>query len=142
MYTMTTPLTDRFLSKIAEPFDAHNDCFKWTGAKRNCRGGIYGMIQDKGRKLAAHRVSYELFVGPIPEGFVIHHQCENTLCVNPSHLEAVPHGVNVRLGMTLLTHCRRGHAFDDANTFWWRGYRYCRQCRALSAQAFRHRKER
>lgn len=57
-------------------------CWLWTGAT-NPR---YGVVTMRGQKTYAHRVSYELTHGPIPEGMVIDHTCHVTTCVNPSHL--------------------------------------------------------
>lgn len=60
-------------------------CWNWGGALS--RG--YGVIRVDGKKALAHRVSYELANGPIPEGLQIDHMCHNRRCVNPSHLQAV-----------------------------------------------------
>lgn len=49
-----------------------------------------------GRQQYAHRVVYEILVGPIPEGFVIHHECEHRGCVNPQHLLALSPGDHMR----------------------------------------------
>ena len=59
------------------------DCWKWTGYT----DGRYGLISIKGKEEKAHRASYQTFVGEIPKGMVIRHKCDNTLCVNPNHLE-------------------------------------------------------
>lgn len=63
--------------------DMDDRCWKWTGA-RDRKG--YGRFKFLGRNARAHRVSYELFVGPIPVGDTIHHICRNPSCVKPSHL--------------------------------------------------------
>lgn len=69
------------------------ECWEWPKAKDS---GGYGVVKfnDKFRK--AHRLSYELLVGPIPEGLQIDHLCRNRGCVNPDHLEPVTARVNVQ----------------------------------------------
>ena len=65
----------------------------------------------------AHRLSYETFVGPIPDGKELDHVCGVRRCVNPSHLEPVTHHENVLRGKRLLRGvCRKGHTIDEANT--------------------------
>lgn len=112
----------RFCAKLTLPNDP-DGCWRWSGA-RNARG--YGrMGTNRAEWWYAHRYAYERFVGDIPAGLVIDHLCRNTGCVNPAHLEAVTHAVNLRRGQGLTgqrsrqTHCLRGHLFDADNT----GYR-------------------
>src|SRR4051812_48054279 len=63
----------------------------------------YGRVRWGGRFAKPHRVAYELFVGPIPEGLEIDHVCRNPSCVNPRHLEPVTHVENMRRARK--THC-------------------------------------
>lgn len=74
-------------------------CWEWQLRKyRGPRGGFYGFSSRRGEQtpIAAHRLAYEVFKGQIPDGYEIDHTCENTLCCNPGHLEAVTPGENKR----------------------------------------------
>jgi hypothetical protein len=55
----------------------------------------YGGIKFNGKNQRAHRVSYELSIGPIPPGFQVLHRCDNPPCVNPDHLFVGSHMDNV-----------------------------------------------
>ncbi len=135
---MIVGLSDRFWPKV--DVRGWDECWPWT-ASSNGRG--YGQINVKSdgrwRHVYAHRVAYELLVGPIPEGLtldnVVAWGCTTTLCCNPLHLEAVTHAENVKRGEsgqynTRKTHCPSGHPYDDQNTYVTpRGRRLCRTCR-------------
>lgn len=69
-------LAERFWSKV----DQTGDCWLWTGGRFTVG---YGKLWPD---LYAHRVSYELHHGPIPDGMLIDHVCHVLLCVNPAHL--------------------------------------------------------
>ena len=77
---------DRFFLKVHKT----DSCWIWTGALSGKGAGRgYGSFWADGKLHAAHRISYELRFGTIPEGHVIDHKCRNTRCVNPDHLQAV-----------------------------------------------------
>ena len=60
-------------------------CWIWTGASS---GRGYGHIRSDWTQLLAHKFSYFLHYGPIPEGHVVRHKCDNPGCVRPDHLVA------------------------------------------------------
>lgn len=108
-------------------------CIEWAG--RLWKG--YGLL-GRGKDRYAHRVAYREAYGEIPDGLELDHLCRNRRCVNPEHLEAVTHHVNLLRGNTIparnarKTHCPNGHAYDETNTYVSaaRGYRQCRACGA------------
>lgn len=71
-------LEERLGRRIAPRPDG---CWGWDGGKR-----AYPTVNVYGENRAAHRLVYEILVGPIPDGHHLHHECENTRCVNPAHL--------------------------------------------------------
>ncbi|MBX3543244.1 HNH endonuclease signature motif containing protein [Chelatococcus sp.] len=78
------PLTERFW-RFVDPSGA-DECWCWKGSR--LKSG-YGKIGPGGRgrpDLLAHRVSYEIHRGVIPDGLYVMHMCDNPPCVNPAHL--------------------------------------------------------
>ena len=149
----TITLEDRFFEKVAL---MANGCWIWTGSIM--RHG-YGLIQNNGKSLTGHRVSYELFKGPVPKGLVVDHTCHDPRtcdggrscihrrCVNPDHLEAVTKKRNSSAERSCaskslvlgrensvkrrlgVTHCVHGHEYTPENTIIQRTKRSPNGCR-------------
>lgn len=83
-----TRLPARFWSKTEV---TNAGCWRWTAATRGGYG-IFGL--RRASTVSAHRLAYEMLVGPIPEGMQIDHICRNRSCVNPRHLHVVTHRQN------------------------------------------------
>lgn len=128
-------LLRRFNSKwISTP----DGCWRWTDVLVANGYGYLGIGGRSGRKVQAHRLAYELFIGPIPDGLEIDHLCRNRWCVNPDHLEAVTRRTNLLRGNGQSavnfrkTKCSRGHPLSGPKAdvlIDYLGRRVCRVCR-------------
>ncbi|SRR5229473_1887956 len=109
-------------------------CWLWNG--KIDRYG-YGKFSVKRKMESAHRVAYQVTVGPIAKGLTADHLCRVRRCIRPSHIEPVTNRENVLRGDTFparqlaQTHCVNGHEFNEANTYHWNGHRGCRTCKRL-----------
>lgn len=119
------------LDKLSMP-EPNSGCRLWLGD--SVKGG-YGRCQVRGKKFLAHRLSYFVYKGIIPDGYTVDHLCNNPQCINPLHLEAKTQKENNLRADSFSTinaaktHCPVGHEFTEQNTFRYKdGRRGCRIC--------------
>jgi HNH endonuclease len=127
---------------------SRDECWPWTGARTSAG---YGHLYLPGRRHAyAHRLLYEIEVGPIPEGHQVDHLCRNHACVNPAHLEPVTSRENTRRGRAGTINrarfasqmvCKNGHYRTADNVRFDRlpGGSYRRSCRECERDQYRRR---
>lgn len=137
-----------------------NGCWIWQSATN----GVYGVFSMKSlgfKTIYAHRASWVLFHGDIPEGMHVCHHCDTPLCVNPAHLFLGTAKDNIKdmfskgrennvIGLDLMndarrarTACRQGHEYTEDNTHWTPGgTRVCLICRRAASKRYDERTQR
>ena len=124
------PLKDRLYASFSP--EPNTGCWLWVASLD--RDG-YGAAKHQQKSVKAHRLVYEVFKGPIPEGKTLDHLCRVRCCVNPDHLEPVTGPENTKRGARASsTHCKRGHPlFGDNLMIAGRvRERVCRTCRRMA----------
>jgi hypothetical protein len=121
-------LADRITRRVA--IDPSSGCWLWCGS---IAPSGYGQLGINKVMQYAHRLAYEQFRGPIPEGLDLDHLCRVRHCINPDHLEPVTRAENNRraaLYRTRPTTCPKGHPYNEENTSKRAdGLRKCLTCR-------------
>lgn len=122
-------VADRIKAYVSpEPFSG---CWLWLAHVDRDTG--YARLNVEGRARTVHVLSYQIFVGPVPDGLELDHLCRVRCCVNPNHLEPVTRRVNVRRGLAgdknrRKTHCPSGHEYNASNTYTYGKKRHCKTC--------------
>jgi hypothetical protein len=135
--------SEKALQSFWNRVERTESCWLWRGAFNT---GGYGVLKMDKRMRIAHRVSWELLVGPIPDGLTIDHLCKVRACINPAHLEPVTSGENALRGdgpcaqNARLEFCIRGHPFTKTYVRKGHAKRACRICINASAKARRTKK--
>jgi hypothetical protein len=120
-------------------------CWQWKLKPTIWGYGRIVVCATPRKAMQAHRFSFEMLIGPVPDGLELDHLCRNRMCVKPTHLEPVPPQVNKLRGESPTarnarkTHCKYGHDFSDPTVLILaaNGKRKCRVCRDR-ANAARH----
>jgi hypothetical protein len=127
-------------SIIARLVSGERGCLLWTGAKSPRRDDGYGVVGYQGKQVLVHRLLYEHFVGPVPEGKVLDHfQCDTPSCANWAHVRPETSAGNVLRGRgpsainARKTHCKNGHPLSGDNLVMRKnGRRGCRSCERVT----------
>lgn len=140
--------------------DPGGSCWPWALSRAS---DGYGQVSIGGGMQRAHRVAYEILVGPVPEGLTLDHRCHSDAaargecaggtscphraCIRPDHLEPVSRRVNILRGLSpsavnaRKAECDNGHPLDGPNLYRHpSGARKCRECHREQARAHAARK--
>lgn len=137
---------NKYIQRFWSKTDKTKDCWLWGGSL-NKKG--YGQFYDGAKMKRAHRYAYEMTFGKIPIGYTVDHACHNVdiscvggndcvhrRCVNPKHLEAIPHKENCNRATQKIKFCKYNHSCGlkyNYNS----NYRSCRECSILSHRKYR-----
>lgn len=144
-----------FLASFNKKVSKTNSCWLWIGSQRKPRGkggwGAYGHFCPKrGVRYFAHRFSWEVNFGPIPDGMLVCHKCDNPTCVRPDHLfigtqkdnmEDAKRKGRLKNQNSYVTQCPHGHLYDTDNTYIRNSKRHCKACNRIAALAYYQRKK-
>jgi hypothetical protein len=119
--------------RLSTKFTIDDGCWLWEGSiDEDGYGRFIAKNSHGGMSVGAHRVMYELFVGPIPKSLQLNHLCHSQdkscpggkkclhrKCVRPNHLEPVVVRENLHRSLNFSgnrTHCPKGHEYSQENT--------------------------
>lgn len=130
------PIEERFWEKV--PQRVNGECWIWRGEINRKGYGNLFLRRGPRRSMLAHRLSYEMAYGAIPEKMFVCHRCDTPPCVNPEHLFLGTNADNMRDASekgrikghnSRKTHCAHGHPFAGDNLVRLKnGKRACRTC--------------
>lgn len=122
--------------------DPITECWNYTGPNN---GNGYGCIYIDKKKYFTHRLSAHLFLGlDLQSGKFALHKCDNKKCFNPDHLFTGDQYDNMKdcfikkkFYAQSITHCPKGHEYNEENTRMYRGRRNCRACQDICNAKYR-----
>jgi hypothetical protein len=136
------------ITRILKHTEANKQgCWLWTMPLNE---GGYARASFNDSSYYVHRISYEIFIGEIKEGFVLDHLCKTKNCVNPCHLEEVTDKINNARSTSpsainkVKTHCPKGHEYTGENLFFsvkdGIKIRRCKECSRIMSRDYQKRK--